>query len=217
MTKGEPSYDNPELSEKKKKKKNAKAAVGQREASGSKERKRKDKKEQIRVSKPDIQWHHPYIRKQPGGPSSTLGNRSKAAQDKLLPEVFEHQLRAALPLIPTYNSPLTLAELKSRAMSSEELKRVVPIVQQLVQEGRAIFCSTRVVDPTTGETLLLYLGDRYGDDNQQYVSHEGLGDASKPLVKPKDIKHASARKYLVEAVKIAKQKGYNIVHDGIHV
>jgi hypothetical protein len=32
-----------------------------------------------------------------------------------------------------------------------------------------------------------------------------------------DIKHASARKRLVDAVSKAKKKGYNMVHDGFHV
>ncbi|KAJ6603786.1 hypothetical protein B0H10DRAFT_2078693 [Mycena sp. CBHHK59/15] len=209
------AYDHPEFS---KKKKNATAApaglVGQREASkGSRGRRREEK---IRVSNPDIQRHHPYIRKQPGGPSSTLSNRSKAAQDKLLPASFEHRLRAAFPLIPTYRSPLTLAELKSRAKSTKELERVVPIVRRLVEEGRVISCSTRLVDPHTGQTLFLYLGDRYGDDSVQYVNHEGLGDSRKSFVKPKDLEQATARKYLVKGVQAAKQKGYNIVQDGFH-
>ncbi|KAJ6612994.1 hypothetical protein B0H10DRAFT_259094 [Mycena sp. CBHHK59/15] len=210
------AYDHPEFS--KKKKKNATAApaglVGQREASkGSRGRRREEK---IRVSNPDIQRHHPYIRKQPGGPSSTLSNRSKAAQDKLLPAAFEHRLRAAFPLIPTYRSPLTLAELKSRAKSAKELERVVPIVRRLVEEGRVISCSTRLVDPHTGQTLFLYLGDRYGDNSVQYVNHEGLGDSRKSFVKPKDLEQATARKYLVKGVQAAKQKGYNIVQDGFH-
>ncbi|KAJ7690424.1 hypothetical protein B0H17DRAFT_1201755 [Mycena rosella] len=109
-----------------------------------------------------------------------------------------------------------LAELKSRAKSTTELQRVIPIVQRLVEEGRVISCSTRLVDLDTGHTLFLYLGDRYGDDSMQYVNHEGLGDSRKPFEKLKDLKQATARKYLVKGVQVAKQKGYNIIQDGFH-
>ncbi|KAJ7806757.1 hypothetical protein B0H14DRAFT_2610242 [Mycena olivaceomarginata] len=86
---------------------------------------------------------------------------------------------------------MTLAELNSQANSHEELRCVIPIVRKFIQEGRVISCSTRMVDPQTGETLLLYLGDRYGDDKTQYTNNKGLGDSSQQFVKPKDLADAN--------------------------
>ncbi len=138
----------------------------------------------VRVSNPNIRHYNPYPRPAPGGRRSALGNRSVAAQEERAPDAFERRLRAALPFIPTYVAPMSLAELKLRANTDKEMQRAIPLWRDLIADGRVISASTRIVDPVTGKTLFLYLGERYGDDRTQYTNHEGLGDARRPFTQP---------------------------------
>lgn len=195
-------YDNPQSSQKKKRKR--KTAGTQQKALQESETdvvppKKKKREERvsrsrvlnpstymqikIRVSNPNVQTHDPYIRTREGGPSSTLANRSDAAQDRRLREIFIYRMEAAFPHIPTYKAPMTRAQLQA-VNSADELTRVVPIMRKLMDEGKVISCSTRVVDPETGETLFLYLGDRYLDDKTQYENPQKLGNTKKPFSKP---------------------------------
>ncbi|KAJ6553425.1 hypothetical protein B0H19DRAFT_1156413 [Mycena capillaripes] len=170
----------------------------------------------LRVPLPNILTHSPYIRTRPGDPPSTLSNRSNAAQRKKLPVAAEQRFKAAYPFIPTYYSPVTAKQLQATANDDDELIRVVPIMRKLISEGRVISCSTRLVDPETGDNMLLYLGDRYGEEREQYENNEGLGDKTLPFLKPKNVELASARKRLVEGTQRAKRKGISVVQDGFH-
>ncbi|KAJ7812216.1 hypothetical protein B0H14DRAFT_3150424 [Mycena olivaceomarginata] len=167
----EEAYDDPEGSKKQKSGKAPQQAV-----SNSK------KEAKLRVSNPAILRHNPYVR--PNHAQSTLGKRSKVAQDQRLFTSYEHRLSAVLAFIPTFNAPVPLAELKSWAKSDEELQRVVPIIRDLEENGKVIACSTRVVDPLTGQTMFLYLADRYGDDREHYENDQSLGDPALGFKKP---------------------------------
>ncbi|KAJ7465205.1 hypothetical protein FB451DRAFT_1402915 [Mycena latifolia] len=87
-------------------------------------------------------------------------------------------------------------------------------MQELIANGRVISCSTWLVDHETGKTLLLYLGNRYRGEHEQYENNEGLGDKTLPFLKAKPVDQASACKYLVKAVKLVRDKGHSIVQDG---
>jgi hypothetical protein len=76
-----------------------------------------------------------------------------------------------------------LAELKSRAKSTDKLQRVVRIVRDLKENGKVILCSTRVVDRLTEKTIFLYLGNHYYDETDQYENKLGLGDPDKGFKK----------------------------------
>jgi hypothetical protein len=88
-------------------------------------------------------------------------------------------LIAAFALIPTFVSPVSAAELQATAGEETELMKMVPVLRELIKEGKVISTSTRIVDPDTGETMFLYLGNRYRDDDMQYWNMEGHGDMSK--------------------------------------
>ncbi|KAJ7429038.1 hypothetical protein FB451DRAFT_1425688 [Mycena latifolia] len=126
----------------------------------------------------------------------------------------EQRLKAAYPFIPTYCSPVKARQLQSTANKRDELIRAIPIMRELIANGRVISCSTQLVDHETGKTLLLYLGNQYRDEREQYENNEGLGDKTLPFLKAKPVDQASAHKYLVKAVKLARDKGHSIVQDG---
>ncbi|KAJ7921882.1 hypothetical protein B0H13DRAFT_2318000 [Mycena leptocephala] len=84
-----------------------------------------------------------------------------------------------------------------------------------VKKGLVISTSTRIVDLKTQETLLLYLGHRYGNDQEQYRNLEGLGDPSKPFPDPMELGLVYKRQHLAENVnKILKKNPKAIIHDG---
>ncbi|KAJ7878160.1 hypothetical protein B0H14DRAFT_2567424 [Mycena olivaceomarginata] len=97
---------------------------------------------------------------------------------------FEQRFKGSFPHIPTYYAPVPLAELKSRAKSTDELQRVVRIVRDLKENGKVISCSMQVVDRLTEKTIFLCLGNRYYDETDQYDNELGLGDPDKGFKKP---------------------------------
>ncbi|KAJ7870286.1 hypothetical protein B0H14DRAFT_3440119 [Mycena olivaceomarginata] len=166
----EAAYDDPEGSKKHKNGKTPQQPVSK----GKKEAK-------LCVSNPAILRYNPYIRPNPEAQRSTLGNRSKKAQDKRLPVCFRQRFKGLFPLISTYYAPVPLAELKLRAKSTDELQRVVRIVRDLKENGKVISCSMWVVDRLTEKTIFLYLGKHYYDETDQYDNELGLGDPDKGL------------------------------------
>ncbi|KAF8132120.1 hypothetical protein K438DRAFT_1788099 [Mycena galopus ATCC 62051] len=89
-----------------------------------------------------------------------------------------------LLFIPTFNTPMPLADLQSRARSDKELQRVVPIIRDLKENGKVIACSVQVVDLLTGKTIFLYLADCYGsgDPDLGFKKPETVIDAYDKVV-----------------------------------
>ncbi|KAF8129683.1 hypothetical protein K438DRAFT_1789025 [Mycena galopus ATCC 62051] len=102
----------------------------------------------------------------------------------------------------------------SKAKSDKELRRVVPIIRDLEENGKVIACSTWVVDPLTGKAISYtsLTAAVTTPNNMRTIMTWG----SRSIFSQMDIKHASDRKHLIKGVQSTKEKGYNIVHNTFH-